>query len=123
MIMLDTCFLIAMEQPGSDADRSLRAWLKNGERIGVSALVWTEYQCGPLEAGKIVAADALLRWKEPFVVADTALAAYLFNAAGRRRRTLVDCMIAAVAIRCNAGLATLNSADFAPFAAHGLRLI
>lgn len=32
------------------------------------------------------------------------------------------CMIAAVAIRCGASLATLNRADFAPFGRSGLML-
>lgn len=122
MIMLDTNFLITIEQPGSPADRRLRAWLANGERIGVSTIVWTEYLCGPLAPAKIACADALVRWKEPLLAADAPLTARLFNASGRRRGTLTDCMIAAVAIRCQAALATLNRADFAPFTAHGLEL-
>lgn len=122
MIMLDTNFLIALEQPGSAAEVRLRAWLTDGERIGVCSIVWTEYLAGPLAQGKIAAADALLRWKEPFLPADAPMAAHLFNGSGRRRGTLVDCMIAAVAIRCRAHLATLNRADFAPFAVHGLEL-
>jgi len=34
-----------------------------------------------------------------------------------------DCMIAAVAIRCGASLATLNRADFATFCRQGLTII
>ena len=123
MIMLDTNVLIAVEQPGREADLRLRRWLAAGERIGVCTVVWTEYLCGPLSPGKIAAADALLRWKEPLGVADAQLAAFLFNACGRRRGSLVDCLIAATAIRCNARFATLNRSDFAPFIAHGLDLI
>jgi predicted nucleic acid-binding protein len=120
--MLDTNFLIAAEEPGSNADTLLRSWLKAGERIGVCALVWAEYLCGPLPGEKIAAADALLRWKEPFDPADGPLAAHLFNATGRRRGTFVDCMIAATAIRCRARLATYTRDDFIPFEAHGLEL-
>ena len=53
---------------------------------------------------------------------DAVLAARLFNRTGRRSRSLADCMIAAVAIRCGAKLATINAADFQPFTAHGLLL-
>jgi predicted nucleic acid-binding protein len=53
---------------------------------------------------------------------DTNLAAQLFNHTGRRSRTLADCMIAAVAIRCGVQLATANTADFQPFVTHGLVL-
>jgi predicted nucleic acid-binding protein len=122
MIMLDTNFLIAVEQPGNEADRQLRVWMAEGERIGVCTLVWTEYLCGPLTPAKQTAADALCRWKEPFQPADAAVAARLFNASGRRRGTLTDCMIAAVAIRCRATFATLNRADFETFVEHGLVL-
>jgi len=122
MIMLDTNFLIALDQLGSPAEVRVRGWLTSGERVGVCSIVWAEYLCGPLSPEKIRAADALLRWKEPFLPADAPMAAHLFNGAGRRRGTLVDCMIAAVAIRCRAHLATLNRADFAAFAVHGLEL-
>jgi predicted nucleic acid-binding protein len=120
--MLDTNVLIALEQPGGEADRRVRAWLAEGERMGVCTLVWTEYLCGPLPPAKIAAADALFRWKEPFAVADTQLAAFLFNAAGRRRGTILDAMIAAVAIRCQAEFFTFNRSDFSPFVAYGLKL-
>ena len=51
---------------------------------------------------------------EPFLAADAGLAARLFNQTGRRLRSLADCMIAAVAIRCGARLATNNVADNQP---------
>jgi len=59
---------------------------------------------------------------EPFLSADAALAAGLFNQTGRRSRSLADCMIAAVAIRCGAKLATINTGDFQPLTQHGLVL-
>ncbi len=58
----------------------------------------------------------------PFTIDDAPRAAALFNATGRRRTSLPDCMIAAVAIRAGAALATNNRDDFARFSAHGLRL-
>ena len=98
MIMLDTNYLIAAEQPGSEVDRRLRQWLANGETFAVSTIVWTEYLCGPLAADKVAAVEFLVRRKESFLAADAPLTARLFNAAGRRRGTLTDCMIAAVAV-------------------------
>ena len=123
MIMLDTNYLIAAEQPGSEVDRRLRQWLANGETFAVSTIVWTEYLCGPLAADKVAAVEFLVRRKESFLAADAPLTARLFNAAGRRRGTLTDCMIAAVAIRCHAAFATLNRDDFTAFVAHGLELV
>ncbi|MBU0641014.1 MAG: PIN domain-containing protein, partial [Planctomycetes bacterium] len=70
MIMLDTNFLFAMEKPGHDADQRLRRWLARGEQIGVSAIVWTEYLCGPLPPAKIALADAIVQRKEPLLVTD-----------------------------------------------------
>ena len=122
MILLDTNFLIAAEEPGGEADRKLREWLSRQERLGICSIVWAEYLCGPLSPGVMAAADLLCPVKEPFLFDDAPLAAHLFNGSGRRRGTLTDCMIAAVAIRCGAGLATLNHADFAPFIQHGLIL-
>jgi len=46
----------------------------------------------------------------------------LFNRAGRRRGSLLDCMIAAIALRAGAALATANQADFRRLRAAGLRL-
>ena len=49
-------------------------------------------------------------------------AATLFNATGRRSRSLQDCMIAAAAIRANAELATIDVKDFRRFEQFGLRI-
>ncbi len=122
MIMLDTNFLIGLDERGGLADLCFRRWVGEGPRTGVSALVWTEYLCGPLSPQSYLSADRLLEWKEPFLPEDARLSAHLFNSSGRRRGTLMDCMIAATAIRCGARLATLNSADFAPLVSHGLEL-
>lgn len=59
---------------------------------------------------------------ESFLPANAVLAASLFNQTGRRSRSLADCMIAAVAIRSGAKLATLNTGDFQPLTQHGLTL-
>ena len=50
-------------------------------------------------------------------------AARLFNAAGRRRQSRVDAMIAATATVHGVPLATANREDFEPFTEHGLELL
>jgi predicted nucleic acid-binding protein len=50
------------------------------------------------------------------------MTADLFNKTGRRSRSLADCLIAAVAIRCGAKLATVNTGDFQVFVQYGLTL-
>ena len=52
--------------------------------------------------------------------AETAV--LLFDASGRRRGTMVDCFIAATAIRAGASLATVNTADFRRMVGAGLVL-
>ena len=122
MIHLDTSFLIRALVPGSPEDAALRAWLRGGLPVGASAVVWAELLCGPLTAKQAEVALLLVGEPVPFGREDAALAASLFNAAGRRRGSLVDCMVAAAAIRAEAALATANEADFARLQPHGLRL-
>ncbi len=122
MIHLDTNFLIALENPAMPAAERFRSWLETEEELRVSALVWTEYLCGPLSAEKWEAAAILFPHREPYLPEDAPLAARLFNATGRRRGTMIDAMIAASALRCGAELATLNHDDFRPFQEFGLVL-
>ena len=123
MIHFDTNFLIAATVPASPAHSQLRVWASNGESFGVSSIALAEYLCGPLDATAEAIAQQMCPQPEPFLPADAALAATLFNKTGRRSRTLADCMIAAVAIRCNAKLATVNATDFSLFQSFGLKLM
>ncbi len=122
MIHLDTNFLIHALQPGTDEDTKLRAWLEEEESVGISAMTWAEFLCGPLNAGDKDIAEALFPVVEPLIPADAAKGAELFNATGRRSRSLADCLIAAVALRLDARVATRNRDDFQPFVPHGLVL-
>jgi len=123
MIHLDTNFLIQAVVAGSPAHEQFRAWLVAQENLGVSSIAWAEFLCGPLDATAETLAHQIFPNPEPFLSADAKLAAHLFNQTGRRSRTLADCMIAAVAIRCGAKLATGNIADFQMLLQYGLTLI
>jgi predicted nucleic acid-binding protein len=123
MIHLDTNYLIRSLVPGTPQAARLDSWVLAGETISTSAMAWSEFLCGPLSPTHTSAALAILATVESVTAADAALAADLFNKSGRRRGTLADCIIAAVALRSGASLATDNRADFAPLVNFGLTLV
>jgi predicted nucleic acid-binding protein len=122
MIHLDTNFLIQSLVPGTPAEAKVLTWLAAGEDFGISTVAWSEFLCGPITPQDEMLAQLLLSAPEPFIAADARKAAALFNLTGRRSRTLADCQIAAVALRCGVTLATGNTADFIPLQNHGLNL-
>ena len=122
MIHFDTNYLLQATRAGSPAHVRFQQWSAVNESFGISTVAWTEYLCGPLDATTQAMARAMFPSPESFTGPDAVLAAGLFNQTGRRSRSLADCMIAAVAIPCGAKLATINLADFQPFAPHGLVL-
>ena len=122
VIHLDTSFLIRALVHGSPEDAALRHWMQQGEPLAIAALAWTEFLCGPVSVHAIDMAAQLLGEPVSFGAADATLAARLFNETGRRRGSLLDCMIAATAIEGDAALATSNRADFRRLESLGLRL-
>ena len=122
MTHFDTNFLIRATVAGSEADHRFRAWAAAGENFGISVVAWAEYLCGPVDPVLASIAKQLVPNREALLVTDAEFSAELFNRTGRRSRSLADCMIAAVAIRCGTKLATINLADFQPFVQHGLVL-
>lgn len=122
MIHLDTSFLILALARGSREDQTLRTWLRAGQELGISAIGWAEFLCGPVGSAALDLAGRIVGETVPFTAADAALAARLFGATGRRRGSLADCMIAATAIEAGASLATANPRDFERFASAGLDL-
>ncbi len=122
MVQLDANYLVDALVPGSQAEAKIVNLLSAGDRLAMSTVAWGEFLCGPLSSAAESAARQTLTTIEPLLSADAEQAAKLFNRTGRRSRSFQDCMIAAIAIRCGAHLHTLNSADFAPFVAHGLVL-
>ena len=122
MIHCDTNFLIQTVVAGSAAHAKFRGWTEAQEDCNASSIAWAEFLCGPLDAPAEAIARQIFQNPEPFLPADAVLAARLFNQTGRRSRSLADCMIASVAARCGAKLATSNTADFQPFLPYGLVL-
>ena len=122
MIHLDTNFLIEALVANSEAQATLKTWKNLSEELGISSIAWSEFLCGPLTQNEQALAEFLFPAPEPFLPSDAHKAAQLFNATGRRSRSLADCQIAAVALRCDALLATENLSDFALFESHGLKL-
>ncbi len=123
MIHFDTNFLIQITVAGSTAHQQFQVWVATQENFNISSIAWSEFLCGPLDITADLLARQIFPNPEPFLPDDATLAAKLFNQTGRRPRSLADCMIAAVAVRCGAKLATINTADFQPFVQHGLALV
>ncbi|RJP33992.1 MAG: type II toxin-antitoxin system VapC family toxin [Phycisphaerales bacterium] len=123
MIVLDTNFLIAGLVPGTAQDARLRQWLESSEPLAVSVIAWAEFLCGPVTPEHVRQASRLFPSPVALLPEDAARAAELYNATGRRRGSLADCLIAATCLRLNAAIATDNTADFCPFEPHGLRVL
>jgi predicted nucleic acid-binding protein len=123
VIQLDTSFLIRALVRRSTHDRLLREWLGTGEQLGISATAWAEFLCGPVAPRQIELAARVVPHRLAFSEAEATVTADLFNGSGRRRGSLIDCMIAATAIRLDDPLATVNPDDFRRFEKAGLKLI
>ena len=123
MICLDTNYLILSLVGGTSEERQVQDLLSKRETLHISAIVWTEFLCGPVDPRQLSLARQLFPVPEPFVSQDSGIAAELFNHTGRRRGSILDCMIASVALRLNAPLATNNVSDFERFAPWGLKLL
>ncbi len=122
MIHLDTSFLIRSLIENTPEMHRLRSWLDTREPIGMSTISWTEFLCGPLTEQHIRLAGEILGDPVRFTEDGARMAARLFNETGRRRGSLLDCMVAAAALVADASLATSNLEDFRRFVPHGLLL-
>ena len=122
MIHLDTSFLIRALARGSREDTRLREWIRANEPLGMSAIAWAEFLCGPADVTVLSYASAVVGRHPPFTEETAATAARLFNGSGRRRGTMMDCMIAATALVEDAAVATSNPDDFSRFVSFGLVL-
>lgn len=122
-IHLDTSFLIRALVPGSDEAASLRGWLGDGRKVALSTLAWGEFLCGPLPEGAKATARRVVPRHVPLGTEQAAEAARLFNATGRTRGSLQDCLVAATAMIAGAELATCDRADFRRFEVEGLEIV
>lgn len=98
----------------------LKRWMSEGRTMHVSSMAWAEFLCGPVPRGVLPDIEAMVGTSLPITAVDAALAARLFNATGRRTRSLGDCIIAAIAIRSGAEIATNDVTHFRRFAEFGL---
>jgi len=121
VIHLDTSFLIRALIAGTAEANSVQQWINGGRILRISAVVWTEFVCGPLDSRDLSFAATILAEPVPFAADDGVRAGELFNQIGRRRRSLIDCMIAAALIGADASLDTSNRAEFERM--RGLRLM
>ena len=123
IIHLDTSFLIRALIADSPENRKLREWLGTGDSVVVSSIAWAEFLCGPLTDDELQLASRIVGSPLDFTPVHAAIAASLFNTSGRRRGTMMDCMIAAVALGAGSQFATANEDDFARFTDQGLQLV
>jgi predicted nucleic acid-binding protein len=123
MIHLDTNYLIALATLTTPEGKRAERWLQEGEKLCVSAVVWTEFLSSTATSNQIRLVEALVHRVVPFGQTEATLAAALYNFAGRKRHNRLDCMIAATAITAKADLATLNLKDFSAFKLRGLLLV
>jgi predicted nucleic acid-binding protein len=122
VIQLDTSFLIRALVRGSPESAKLRVWFRERESVIMAAPAWTEFLCGPVSGSPVDIARQLVGDPLPFSSDEAEQAALLFNETGRRRGSLIDCMIAATAIVAGDSLATVNLADFRRFEPFGLAI-
>ena len=122
MIHLDTSILIRATVSGSPEGRALEGWIDADETLAASTVAWTEFLCGPLEQFAFEFAVRAIDRYIDFTPEHAEIAARLFNQSGRRRRSQMDCMIAATAIVEKAPIATADREDFRRFEGAGLRL-
>jgi predicted nucleic acid-binding protein len=122
VIHLDANFLIGVLQ-SDQPRRQVQKWSTSGQYVNISSIAWAEFLSGPVTEAETMEARMLIDDIEPFGERDAHVAADLFNQTGRRSRSLPDCMIAAIAIRCGASLATVNLGDFKRFEPFGLVLL
>jgi|SRR5579862_1766455 len=112
LIHLDSGFVIRALKDGTPEEAQLNRWLAIRTRLGISAIAWSEFLCGPLDETHPDLIMKFVGQPAPLLASDAKVAAQFFNSSGRRRGHMSDCMIAATAVRLGAALATTNPRDF-----------
>jgi predicted nucleic acid-binding protein len=122
LVHLDTNFMINAFRRGTREDDLLSEWVKARVDVRMCIIAWTELLCGPILIHDSHATSTIIGPPVLLAEEDAGRAAELFNLGGRRRYSLPDCLVAAVALRAGATLATSNVADFKRFESVGLKL-
>ena len=114
MTLLDTSVLIDSLSGPKRSAKALRAAIDRGERILVPSLVLYEWLRGPRLPPEIAAQEALFPTDSAiaFGPREASLSAELYRSLKRPRGRDIDLAIAATAMVKDAGLWTLNTADF-----------
>lgn len=121
---LDTNLLIDLVTAGSPHIAVVRQWLKDGHKLGASAIAWSEFCNGPHSKEQKDAVFAVLERRiSEFTWQQAEDASRLFHRTGRRRGSHADCMIAASAMAQRVPVATRNIKDFEKFVPYGLKLL
>jgi predicted nucleic acid-binding protein len=115
MIVVDTSVLVDSLTGEGRSAAKLRAFIADGERLVVPALVLYEWWRGPRREQELAAQEALFPREVslPFGTAEAATASSLYGRVSRARGREVDLAVAAHALVQDAALWTLNRKDFA----------
>lgn len=114
MIHVDTSALIASLTGTRAAALTLRGFVSDGLRLGISTPVLYEWLRGPRQPQELAFQEILLPSNGAFGfgVEEAALAADLYRRMARPRHREIDIAIAACAMANGAALWTLNPRDF-----------
>jgi predicted nucleic acid-binding protein len=114
MTILDTSVLIDSLSGPKRSAKGLRAAIEGGERLLVPSLVLYEWLRGPRLPSEVAAQEALFPADSAVVFGprEASLSVELYRTVKHPRGREIDLAIAACAIVRDAGLWTLNTADF-----------
>ena len=114
MIHVDTSALVTALTGPRTAAPTLRRFVADGIRLGVSAIVLYEWWRGPRQREELADQELLLPSRAAFTfgIREAAMAAEIYGRVKSPRRREIDIAIAACALAQGAALWTLNPQDF-----------
>jgi len=114
MIHVDTSALVTALTGPRTAAPTLRRFVADGIRLGVSTIVLYEWWRGPRQREELADQELLLPSRAAFTfgIREAAMAAEIYGRVKSPRRREIDIAIAACALAQGAALWTLNPQDF-----------